>query len=260
MKRILQIVSILALILSPQIGLAQERLSAEAPTLTQYEQNHAQTLYEGARWMTIGSAIMTTTGAIACYCIEQNYHKNADSDVIDANPLDIVFLLQTIVGGGILVGSLPFYLWGWDLTHNPDGVGLALGNENKSWGGRVDLGLGGESPVVAIGGSVGYNFSRRLYVGLGAGYEKLIHNYGGDYNYAAIPVYADIQWRFGESRITPYLGVKAGFDVNIVPVPYGSLDWGVSYRCRKSQGTWWYAISLSNNENNDLSFRISRSF
>lgn len=257
MKRILQIVSILALILSPQIGLAQERLSAEVPTLTQYEQNHAQTLYEGARWMTISSAIVTTTGAIACYCIEQNYHKNADSDVIDANPLDIVFLLQTIVGGGILVGSLPFYLWGWDLTHNPDGVGLALGGK-QGWGGRVDLGLGGKVPV-SIGGSVGYNFSRRFYAGLGVGYEKRLFGYG-DYNYATIPVYADLQWRFGESRITPYIGVKAGFDVNIVPVPYGSLDWGVSYRCRKSPGTWLYALSLSDEEKNQVSFRISRTF
>lgn len=257
MKRILQIVSILALILSPRGGFAQERLSTEVPTLTQYEQNHAQTLYEGARWMTISSAIMTTTGAIACYCIEQNYHKNADSDVIDANPLDIVFLLQTIVGGGILVGSLPFYLWGWDLTHNPDGVGLALGGK-QGWGGRVDLGLGGKVPV-SIGGSVGYNFSRRFYAGLGIGYEKRLFGYG-DYNYATIPVYADLQWRFGESRITPYIGVKAGFDVNIVPVPYGSLDWGVSYRCRKSPGTWLYALSLSDEEKNQVSFRISRTF
>lgn len=257
MKRILQIVLILALILSPRGGLAQERLSTEVPTLTQYEQNHAQTLYEGARWLTIGSAIMTTTGAIACYCIEQNYHKNADSDVIDANPLDIVFLLQTIFGGGILVGSLPFYLWGWDLTHNPDGVGLALGGK-QGWGGRVDLGLGGKVPV-SIGGSVGYNFSRRFYSGLGVGYEKRLFGYG-DYNYATIPVYADLQWRFGESRITPYIGVKAGFDVNGVPVPYGSLDWGVSYRCRKSPGTWLYALSLSDEEKNQVSFRISRTF
>lgn len=257
MKRILQLVLILALILSPQIGLAQERLSAEVPTLTQYEQNHAQALYEGARWMTIGSAIMTTTGAIACYCIEQNRFKNADSDVVYANPLDIVFLLQTIFGGGILIGSLPFYLWGWDLTHNPDGVGLALGGK-QGWGGRVDLGLGGKVPV-SIGGSVGYNFSRRFYAGLGVGYEKRLFGYG-DYNYATIPVYADLQWRFGESRITPYIGVKAGFDVNIVPVPYGSLDWGVSYRCRKSPGTWLYALSLSDEEKNQVSFRISRTF
>ena len=257
MKRILQLVSILALILSPQIGLAQESLSAEVPTLTRYEQNHAQTLYEEAKWMTIGSAAMTATGAIAWYCIEQHYHKNAHSDVIDFNPLDIICMLQTIFGGVILIGSLPFYLWGWDLTHNPDGVGLALGGK-QGWGGRVDLGLGGKVPV-SIGGSVGYNFSRRFYAGLGVGYEKRLFGYG-DYNYATIPVYADLQWRFGESRITPYIGVKAGFDVNIVPVPYGSLDWGVSYRCRKSQGTWWYAISLSDEEKNQVSFRISRSF
>ncbi|MBQ1964639.1 MAG: hypothetical protein II358_04365 [Tidjanibacter sp.] len=260
MKRILQLVLILALILSPQIGLAQERLSTEVPTLTQYEQNHAQTLYQGAKRATFGSAALTATGAIVWYGFERYAKKHATSDVVETNPLWLISILQTIMAGSCLVASLPFYLWSWDLVHHPNGVGLALGNENKSWGGRVDLGLGGESPVVAIGGSVGYNFSRRLYVGLGAGYEKLLHNYGGDYNYAAIPVYADIQWRFGESRITPYIGVKAGFDVNIVPVPYGSLDWGVSYRCQKSKGAWWYALSLSNNEKNQVSFRISRSF
>ncbi|MBQ5930766.1 MAG: hypothetical protein IIX00_00745, partial [Tidjanibacter sp.] len=67
MKRILQLVLILALILSPQIGLAQERLSTEVPTLTQYEQNHAQTLYQGAKRATFGSAALTATGAIVWY-------------------------------------------------------------------------------------------------------------------------------------------------------------------------------------------------
>ena len=258
MKRILQIVSILALILSPQIGLAQERLSAEVPTLTQYEQLHAQSLYQGAKWATFGSAALTATGAIVWYGFESYAKKHATSDVVETNPLWLISMLQTIVAGSCLVASLPFYLWSWDLVHHPNGVGLALGNENKSWGGRVDLGLGGKVPV-SIGGSVGYNFSRRFYSGLGVGYEKRLFGYG-DYNYATIPVYADLQWRFGESRITPYLGVKAGFDVNGVPVPYGSLDWGVSYRCRKSPGTWLYALSLSDEEKNQVSFRISRSF
>ena len=87
MKRILQLVLILALILSPQIGLAQERLSAEGPTLTRYEQLHAQSLYQSAKWATFGSAALTATGAIVWYGFESYAKKHATSDVVETNPL-----------------------------------------------------------------------------------------------------------------------------------------------------------------------------
>ncbi|MBQ2247350.1 MAG: hypothetical protein II323_01160 [Tidjanibacter sp.] len=262
MKQLFTILSLCCLLFIPQAAAAQEADSVQSGLsyswyLTDFEADHAQSIYNNAKWATIASGAVTATGALFWYIGELQIREQLKETDSVYSPFAAIGLLQTVIGGTCLVASLPFYLWGWDLTHQPSAEGLSLGNELKGFGFRVDLGLGGQTPVT-IGGSVGYNFSSRFYAGVGAGYEMRPLDAEGPYDNAIIPIYADLRWRFGESRITPYLGVKAGFDTDTLP--YGAIDWGVSYRCRKSQGAWWYALSLSNNNSNIFSLRVSRSF
>lgn len=248
----------LLLVAIPQGVSAQERVYTEEPTyLSDFEQNHSEGIYNVGKWATISSSAVVASGALVWYLGELSIREQLkETDVVDGS-VAAIGMMQTLLGGICLTAALPFYLWGLDLKNNPNGLGLEMGKE-RGLGGRIDIGWG-FSNTPNIGGSVGYNFNRKLFVGLGAGYEYYL-NGDGPYNDPVIPVYADIRYQFGGSRITPYLGVKAGLDVNVVPIPYGTIDWGVSQRCRNSSGAWWYAISLSNNYRNTLSFRISRSF
>lgn len=258
MKKILPFI-LLFILAIPQGASAQERLYTEEPTyLTDFEQDYAERIYEIGKWATISSGAVVASGALIWYLGELSIREQLkDSDVVNGI-VSTVGLMQILMGGICLTAAVPLYLWGLDLNNNPDGISLEMGEKQRGWGGRLDVGWG-FSNTPNIGGSIGYNFNHRLFIGIGAGYEYDL-NGEGPYNYPVIPAYADIRYRLGGSRITPYLGVKAGFDFNGVPIPYGTIDWGVSQRCRNSSGAWWYALSLSNNYNNTLSFRISRSF
>lgn len=261
MKKLFSFLALCALIAMPQVALAQDVEHPQAGLsyswyLSDFEADHAQQIYNTAKWTTIVSGAVTVSGALCLYIGELQIREQLKETDSVYSPFSGLGLIQTVIGGTCLVASIPFYLWGWDLTHQPSAAGLSLGNELRGLGYRIDLGLGGNTPLT-IGGSVGYNFSSRFFAGVGVGYEMRPLDAEGPYDNAIIPIYADLRWRFGESRITPYLGVKAGFaDI----IPYGSVDWGVSYRCRKSQGAWWYALSLSSNEDNVFSLRVSRSF
>lgn len=258
MKRVLPFILLFAFTI-PQVALAQERAYTEEPTyLTDFEQDYAENIYNGGKWITLGGAAMAASGALIWYLGERSVQKQLEQTDSANAIVAALGLMQTLMGGICLTASVPFYLWGWDLKNNPNGISLEMGEKQRGWGGRLDVGWG-FSNTPNIGGSIGYNFNHRLFIGIGAGYEYDL-NGEGPYNYPVIPAYADIRYRLGGSRITPYLGVKAGFDFNGVPIPYGTIDWGVSQRCRNSSGAWWYALSLSNNYNNTLSFRISRSF
>ncbi len=250
---------ILLLLAIPQGASAQERVYTQAPTyLTDFEQDCANGIYNFGKWTTIGSSVVVASGALIWYLGELSIREQLkDSDVVNGM-VSTVGLMQTLLGGICLTASVPLYLWGLDLKNNPDGMSLEMGKKQRGWGGRLDVGWG-FSNTPNIGGSLGYNFNRRLFVGFGAGYEYRFTS-ESHYNYPATPVYADVRYRFGGSRITPYIGVKAGLYFHYVPILYGTIDWGVSQRCRNSSGAWWYTLSLSNNYNNTLSFRVSRSF
>ena len=107
---------------------------------------------------------------------------------------------------------------------------------------------------------MGYNFSRQMYVGLGVGCKcEFGEHYGPYYSPYAFPAYVDVRLRFGKSRIVPYVGLKGGFELSSVPVPYGSVEWGVSHQPKDSRGAWWYSLSISS-EDNPIAIRIARSF
>lgn len=259
MKRVILTILIIAL-LAPQIMVAQEVTGiTEKPSyLTDFEVNNAERMYSVGKKVTTISALVATGGAIAWWIGEQYINKQLDhTDSVDG-AIATFGMAQTLLGGLGVVAALPFYLWGMDIKNNPNGMGVAMGNHNRGFGGRLDVGYGFTN-TPNIGGSLGYNFNSRLFVGLGAGCEYYLDG-EGPYHEPSIPVYADVRWQFGNNRVTPYLGVKAGFDITQAYIPYGSVDWGVSLRCCNSSGAWWCALSLCTTHHNNLSFKISRSF
>lgn len=215
-----------------------------------------QRVYNISKWGTIGGATVAAVSSIV-YMIGVEKTRNSGSDI--ASLEQGVGLMGMLFGGMSVVASLPFYLWGLHLESLPDGSALVVGKDPRGWGGVVDFDCG-VSNTIALGGSFGYNFGHRLYVGLGAeceyDFDEEWSEYGSPY---VFPAYVDVRLKLGKSRIVPYVGLKGGFELSSVPVPYGSVEWGVSHQPKDSRGAWWYSLSLSS-EVNPIAIRIARSF
>jgi len=260
MKRIIPTILAFLLLLSWQPLSAQESLSTHKYTpsgLTSFEHQHSDDIYRLGKTLTIGGGVLATSGAICLWACDLK-NRNNNTDVIEGGMLATVGLLQCVVGGILVTSALPFYLWGWDIAQHPNGMSLNVGNTAKGLSGRVDIG-GGSLNTISVGGSMGYNINSRLFVGVGASLEQQL--WGDKYDTVAeTPVYADLRLRLGGSRITPFVGLKGGFDLSNAYIPYGNIDWGVSYKCSRSTGAWWYSLSLSTSYNSALKFKVSRSF
>ena len=239
---------------------AQESLSAQNSTsleLTSFETQSGDAFYRCGKALTISGGIMVASGALCVWACEMSNRDNT-TDVVENGLLSVVGLMQCIAGGLCISSALPFYLWGWDIAKHPNGMSLNMGNTPQSVGGRLDVG-GGSLSSISIGCSMGYNLNSRLFVGVGAAFEQRL--LGDIYDITPeTPVYADLRLRLGNSRIAPFVGLKGGFDLSNAYIPYGNIDWGVSYKCSRSTGAWWYALSLSTSYNSALKFKVSRSF
>lgn len=267
MKRVLFFLVSLVAISLPSQTLAQqptptnlddyyvsETLSDIKPNL-----NLNETVYNLSKWGTFGGAALVTVGTVfsvigAEIAKEQLKH----TDTIGSWQSQLGFY-GCFFGGVSLIASLPFYLWGLHLERQPDGSALIVGENPKGWGGVVDFGYGVEK-TFALGGSFGYNFGHQLFVGLGAGFEYYIMEELGPYDVPySVPAYLNIRMKFGKSRIVPYVGLKGGFELSSAPVPYGSVEWGVSHQPKNSQGSWLYALGLSSTRH-IISLKFARSF
>lgn len=265
MKRLVLLIVLFSALISPKTLLAQQPASSNFDDyyIGDIDLNLApnKTVYNISKWGTFGGATLVTVGTvlsiIGAEIIEEQL-KHTDSVGCWQSQFGFFGLF---FGGVSLVASLPFYLWGLHLENLPNGSALIMGEDPKGWGGLVDLGVG-LSNTLTIGGSVGYNFSRQMYVGLGVGCECMFgEHYGPYYSPYVFPAYVDVRWRWGKSRIVPYVGLKGGFELSSVPVPYGSVEWGVSYQPKDTRGAWWYSLCLSDaNGRTPVSVRIARSF
>lgn len=265
MKRVLLIMALLIVAVLPQNLLAQQPASSN---LSDYYVSDIyksidvnRTVYNISKWGTFGGAALVTVGTvfsiIGAEIIEEQL-KHTDSVGCWQSQFGFFGLF---FGGITLIPSLPFYLWGLHLENLPNGSTLIMGEDPMGWGGFVDLACG-LSNTVTLGGSMGYNFSRQMYVGLGVGCKcEFGEHYGPYYSPYAFPAYVDVRLRFGKSRIVPYVGLKGGFELSSVPIPYGSVEWGVSYQPKDTKGAWWYSLCLSAaNGRTPVSVRIARSF
>lgn len=263
MKRVLLIFALLFVAVLPQNLLAQQPASSN---LSDYYVSDIgksidvnKTAYNISKWGTFGGAALVTVGTvfsiIGAEIIEEQL-KHTDSVGCWQSQLGFY---GCFFGGVSLITSLPFYLWGLHLEQQADGSALIIGENPKGWGGLVDFGCGIEK-TFGIGGSFGYNFGRQLFVGLGAGCEYYIREEYGEYDSPyCFPAYIDLRLKFGKSRIVPYIGLKGGIEVSSVPIPYGSVEWGVSYQPQHSRGAWMGALGLSTTRHL-ISFRVARSF
>lgn len=262
MKRVLFLLLSLVVIFPPSQTLAQQPSSSNFNNYYISDMcgvvDLNQRVYNISKWGTIGGATVAAVSSIV-YMIGVEKTRNSGSDITSLE--QGVGLMGMLFGGMSVVASLPFYLWGLHLENLPNGSALIMGEDPKGWGGLVDLGVG-LSNTLTLGGSVGYNFSRQMYVGLGVGCECMFgEHYGPYYSPYVFPAYVDVRWRWGKSRIVPYVGLKGGFELSSVPVPYGSVEWGVSHQPKDSRGAWWYSLCLSDaNGRTPVSVRIARSF
>ncbi len=260
MKRVLLIMALLIVAVSPQNLLAQQPASSNLSNYYVSDIGKSidvnKTVYNISKWGTWGGASVVAASSIL-YVIGVEKTKQSGSDIVSLE--QGIGMMGMIVGGISVIASLPFYLWGLHLEQQADGSTLIIGENPKGWGGVIDFGYGVEN-TFALGGSFGYNFGHQLFVGLGAGYEYYIIEDMGLYERPyTIPAYLDIRLKLGKSRIVPYMGLKGGFELASVPVPYGSVEWGVSHQPKNSRGAWAYALGLSTTRH-IISFSIARSF
>ncbi len=260
MKRVLLIMALLLVAVSPQNLLAQQPASSNLSNYYVSDISKSidvnKTVYNISKWGTWGGASVVAASSIL-YVIGVEKTKQSGSDIVSLE--QGMGMMGMIVGGMSVVASLPFYLWGLHLEQQADGSTLIIGENPKGWGGLVDFGCGIEK-TLGIGGSFGYNFGRQLFVGLGAGCEYYIREEYGEFEEPyCFPAYIDLRLKFGESRLVPYIGLKGGIEVSSVPISYGSVEWGVSYQPQHSRGTWMGALGLSTTRHL-ISFRVARSF
>lgn len=260
MKRVLLIMALLLVAVSPQNLLAQQPASSNLSNYYVSDINKSidvnKTVYNISKWGTWGGASVVAASSIL-YVIGVEKTKQSGSDIVSLE--QGMGMMGMIVGGMSVVASLPFYLWGLHLEQQADGSTLIIGENPKGWGGLVDFGCGIEK-TLGIGGSFGYNFGRQLFVGLGAGCEYYIREEYGEFEEPyCFPAYVDLRLKFGKSRLVPYIGLKGGIEVSSVPISYGSVEWGVSYQPQHSRGAWMGALGLSTTRHL-ISFRVARSF
>lgn len=168
-----------------------------------------------------------------------------------------------IVGGAIVALALPIHLWGVHLVNQNDASTFIPRSERLGWQGIVDVG-GGLNKVASIGATYGYNVNHNLFVGLGMGISQRFcipaeEMYADQYT---TPVYLNFRMQFSSSLYSPFVGIKFGADLDpVVPLPYGSIDWGMRVRCKESANAWWYSLNLSTHDGRDyLGFRVARTF
>lgn len=260
MKRVLLIMALLIVAVSPQNLLAQQPASSNLSNYYVSDINKSidvnKTVYNISKWGAWGGASVVAASSIL-YVIGVEKTKQSGSDIVSLE--QGMGMMGMIVGGMSVVASLPFYLWGLHLEQQADGSTLIIGENPKGWGGLVDFGCGIEK-TLGIGGSFGYNFGRQLFVGLGAGCEYYIREEYGEFEEPyCFPAYVDLRLKFGKSRLVPYIGLKGGIEVSSVPISYGSVEWGVSYQPQHSRGAWMGALGLSTTRHL-ISFRVARSF
>lgn len=260
MKRVLFLLISLVSISLPSQTLAQQPSSSNLDDYYVGDMtlnlNLNKTVYNISKWGTWGGASVAAASSIL-YFIGVEKTRNSGSDILSVE--QGMGMMGMFLGGMSVVASLPFYLWGLHLESLPDGSALIVGENPKGWGGVVDFRCGMEK-TFGLGGSFGYNFGHQLFLGLGAGCEYYISEVYGEYEVPyCFPAFLDVRLKLGKSRIVPYIGLKGGVELSSVPVPYGSVEWGVSYQPQHSRGAWMGAIGLATTRHL-ISLRIARSF
>lgn len=210
----------------------------------------------------IGVIYGATTLALSTSLYIQTFgldgHKRDDVEGIDeGGGMVAVFVMLGWISGGLsLATALPIYLWGRHLNMQTDGSTFAVENEPLGWHGMVDLGVG-LSRISYVDFIYGKHCSQQFFWGFGVGYHQDLYSSISNFYF---PVYGNLRWQFSNSRISPYIGARAGLSLPYL-APYSAIDWGVRVRCKESENLWWYSVGLSQFAGEgSLTFRIARMF
>lgn len=278
----------IALTLLLLVALALPTVAQEEPTLPEETLQEVETTYNSRspyRWgpdvvtpqqyrtlrtsgpiaRSIGSAGViygATTLALSTSLYIQAFgldgHKRDDVEGIDeGGGMAAVFIALGWISGGLsLAAALPLYIWGTHLDKQTDGATFAVKNEPLGWHGMVDLGVG-LSRISYVDFIYGKHCSQQFFYGVGVGYHQDLYSSISNFYF---PIYGNLRWQFSDSRISPYIGAKAGLSLPYL-APYSAIDWGVRVRCKESENLWWYSVGLSQFAGEgSLTFRVARMF
>jgi hypothetical protein len=101
----------------------------------------------------------------------------------------------------------------------------------RGYKGFVDVGYtfaGEDENRIEVSTSHGYQFNNHVFLGAGVAY----HDYY-DYEYYAIPIYANFRANFIKKKVTPFVDVRSGYSFGDLEGLYGCVGMGARFGLAK---------------------------
>lgn len=76
--------------------------------------------------------------------------------------------------------------------------------------------------------SIGYQLNSRMFLGIGGGYINYPQYADGNVD-NAFPIYADVKYNFNDKKVSPFVQLKAGYDVSCKKGLYANPTVGTSF-------------------------------
>lgn len=217
-----------------------------------------QGLYDAGKALTITGVTGMAVGAsmVVIQFVSNQIHPQQDP-MYGVPMLPVFGAIFGGVGAVVSLIGLPI-CWGGKCVAKHNGTQLVtLGREQQGWMGLIDLGAGLDY-VGSVHAVYGYNFNKHLFVGAGVGCEGQVYYFNESKN---IPIYANVRVQLSKKHVSPYFGIRGGYDM-AHRESYVGVDVGFRSQSLKSNGVWWGAVSICLGPDNVYPFmgiRLSRS-
>ena len=202
-------------------------------------------VHDGQRTTNVGKTIMLTGASIAMTGLV----AGTAGGILDVGDDISVFALYTFIGGFaggmVALTGLPVYLSGKSKMKRY-GASLMTIESEEQRGYATNLEFGwGLANTLSLDVVRGYNFNEHIFVGGGIGCSAYLFTEEDEsiFNYMAVPIYANLRLTGGSKRVTPYMGVRLGYTLNLLDL-YSGIEFGTNIRTASGSqtGSWWLGI------------------
>lgn len=203
----------------------------------------------GKTMVYVGGGTVLAGLTFSAITFAEDYYSSCDRGV-SVGPY--IGLVTAGIGGVVALAGIPVMLSGRAVIRDDGGLMTVFpSDDSKGWGTIVEL--GGGFPYLKAGAGVGYNFSDDFYLG-----ASVAGNYDwfGFQAFDSIPVYADARFAFGSKRVSPYVGLNAGYDILNTGV-YAAVNYGVRIRnASRTSTSWWIASNVEYVSGNERLYNV----